>query len=120
MCNSFNVLEDWIANENNSPAHRFKHLHDVCLVWSPEVQGIASVACDRRQLDDRVIRILLSGACESDRLVPVFNRSAEDNSRGDHAGCVFRFLIDVFARTVPMELRHRVRIYRVRGVFYVL
>jgi hypothetical protein len=78
------------------------------------------VACDRGQLVDRVCRILLSGARESDPLVSVLNSSTEDNSGSHHAGRLLCFLSDVFAGRVPVELRHRVRIHCVRSLFHVL
>ena len=51
---------------------------------------------------------------------PFSDCTAEDDSGGHHAGCVFGVFDDLFARAVSMELRRRLWVDRGRGVFHVL
>ena len=74
----------------------------------------------RRKLDDRVCRILFSGAGQSHRFVSIFDGATEDNPRGHHAGRFFDFFGLLPQRAVPMELPGGVWIHRVRSLFYVL
>ena len=74
----------------------------------------------RRELDDRLRRILLSGAGESNRLVSVFNGPVEDNPGSHYFGGFLNILGYVPERSVQMELRGGFWFHRGRGLLYVL
>ena len=74
----------------------------------------------RRELDDRLRRILLSGAGESNRLVSVFNGPVEDNPGSHYFGGFLNILGDVPERSVPVELRGCVWVHCRRGLLYAL
>src|SRR5580698_4768615 len=56
-------------HENDPPAHHFECLHDLCLVWPPEVPHFRSLESDSGELGHRFFRVLLPGPGESHRLV---------------------------------------------------
>ena len=55
------------AYADDSVADGVQYLHDDRLVWASQVQGLALVDRDSRQLGDSLCRILFSGASQSDR-----------------------------------------------------
>lgn len=57
-----------IENENSHSADYFKHLHDLRMVWTPEIQGQAPLDRDPCQLGDRLFRIRVSSPGESNWL----------------------------------------------------
>ena len=115
------LREDYsIENENDNPAYGFECVHDICLVWAPQIQRIAALDSSPRQFDDRLSRILFSGSGEPHWLVSIFDGSVENDPGSDHARRVFDFFRYLFARAIPMELRHRVRTHRLRCFLHVL
>ena len=84
-------------NENDRLAHHLQHLHDIRMVRPLEIQGITALDRHPGKLDDRVCRVLLSGARESNRLVSILSSAAEDYSRSHHACRVLRFFRNVLA-----------------------
>ena len=74
----------------------------------------------RGELADRLRRILLSGAGESDRFVSVFNGPVEDYSGSHHFGGFLDILGYVPERSIQMELLGCVWVHRGRGLLYVL
>ena len=74
----------------------------------------------RCQLDDRVRRVLFSGAGEPHRILPIHYGAVENHSRSHNARRVFRFFRDLPARAVSMELQRRVYVSRRGSVLHVL
>ena len=66
-------------SENDTIANDLQYFHDFCMVRTPEIQGVAAVDGNRRQLADSVRRILLPGARKSHRFLPVHSSPAEDH-----------------------------------------
>ena len=86
-----------------------EHLHDLRLVWTPEVRPrLAAVEGDPRLLGNCAVRVLPGGASQSSRLRPVLRISAQDYSRSNYdlgVHCVRDFLSQ---REVRLELPRRV------------
>ncbi len=94
--------DDYLADD-------FEYLYDDGLVWALEVQGVALVDGDWRELGDRLRGILFSGAGESDRALSVFGGAVEDDPGGDHAGGVLRVFRLVSEGAAEVELSGRLR-----------
>src|SRR5688572_26421857 len=74
------------SRENHCTAHHLQYLHDVRLVWTSQVQGLAVMDGDSGELADRIFRVLLSSTGQSHRLRPVFNRPVKNYTGSDHTG----------------------------------
>src|SRR5882724_6194204 len=91
-------------HENDCPAHHLQHLHDLRLVWPPEIPRRAALQSDRSELDDCVLRILLSSSRQPRRLVRIQRGPAKDDSGSDYAHCLRRILGAVFETAIALEL----------------
>ena len=96
----------------------FERVHDVCLVWSSEVQGISSVHDDSRELGDRLCRILFSSAGQSDRPWADHCGAAQDDAGGHYAGRLLDLLRCVPEGSAEVELCRGICADRGGGIHY--
>src|ERR1019366_10335647 len=67
-------------------------IHDLCMVWAPEVQRSRPVEGHYGELGNCVLRVLPAGAGEPARLANVLTRPTEGDSGGHYADCVWSVL----------------------------
>src|SRR5580698_9065567 len=97
------------VHANHSAAYGFQHLHDLRLVWSPEISRGPAIQSDRDQLDDCLLRILLPGPSQPYRLLRIQRRATEDDSGGHHAGRVLSVFSTLSEAARALEPRRRIR-----------
>lgn len=97
-------------DENNPAAHHLKYLYDFRVVRSSEISQCALIKSDRRELDDRFLRILLSSSRKSHRLLRIHCDAAQDNSGSDYADRIRCFFRAVLEAASALEPRRRIRI----------
>jgi hypothetical protein len=72
--------------------------------WASQVQRLATVDRDSGELGDCLRRVLLPGACESDRALPVQRCAIENHPGSDYPGRVLRLFGGLSEGRVEMEL----------------
>src|SRR4030095_14719937 len=108
-----------LRDANHTSSDNLEHLHDVCLVWTLEIQRVAPLEGHYGQLADCFRGVLLSGSGEPDRLLSILHGAVKDHSGGDHVKFVRRLLGNVSRRIVEVESRRCVSLHYRRGLFYV-
>lgn len=78
-------------------------LHDVCVVWTSEVQGQAARAGHPRELGHCAVRILFSGARQPVGQLGLFPAPAQDHAGNHHAHGVLRLCVLLFQRKGAVE-----------------
>src|SRR5689334_5060935 len=86
-------------------SYSLQYLHDLCVVWSPQIQRDEmeskprTVLCDPDQLGNSVVRVHTSGSCQSDWLQRVWwsvhISSVKSDPGSNHTRGLCRILIDI-------------------------
>lgn len=108
------------AYENDNTSPDIQYFHDVCVVRTLEVQGQALDAGDHGQLGNRVCRVLLPGARQPHRSLPMGRGAVENDPGGDHPRRFFILLNFIPGRGAEVELHRGIHVHSGRGLFRVL
>src|SRR5208282_568065 len=83
--------------------------HDLRLVRSSEIPRRAALQSNRRELADRLLRILFSSSGKPHRLLRIHRRATQDHSGSDHSHRL-RCLLSALPEAAPaLELSSRLR-----------
>ena len=126
----YRVLKFYDGIYSDLPVNLLKRFHDVCLVWTSEVQR-NELVCPTwtpndyfNQLGHRILRILLSSPCQPYRLYrkrrSIQSLATQSHPRGHHANR-FRCLHDSAFQdgNIPLEPRHRFCIPSTCRILYI-
>ena len=99
------------AHAHNTAFDDFERIYDLRLVWPPEIPQRGLVEGGARELGNRFLRVLLSGAGEPHWLLRIQCGAIENNAGGNYAFRVLRFFRLLFGRTAEMELPRGIRVH---------
>jgi len=111
------------------PTRAFQHVYDICLVWSPEIQGdemerkpVAGLD-NSDQLGNSLVRIHPASPCQPDWFQilwrAVFFGGVKSDSRGNHAFSICGIFCIIFQeRDAEMEPLCWIRFTNIGGVFH--
>jgi len=89
------------------------------VVRAPKVQEHAVEIGDPDKLAYSVCGILLSGACQQDRQLSVFDRAIEDHAGSDHVDRLLYIFSSLPERRAEMELYSGVHVHGSGGILYI-
>jgi hypothetical protein len=104
---------------DNSSSDRVKHLHDYCLVRTPQAQRCRTLESHPHQLGHRLLRVLPASAGKPDRLRHLLAIPTQGDSRDHHPKRLWSLHRLLLRRATPLEPRGSLLLPHWRSLLHV-